>query len=742
MEDKELSVKLKKDRAAAAVLSRDYELATQLYTQLLSSDPENKELLFALGNLYERSGNNREAIPVYKKIVALDGQNVNALNSLGSIYRRLGKYNESIAVLEQAVIADEKDMQSFYNLGFTYRSMEKYDYAIKSFKIVIESKPDDVLAYNHLGAIYAIKNEQKKAISTFLMGLTIDPNHPVLHLNLAKSYEAIGNVQKAKQEYEATLRSNPGWLEAIDSYADLLISTGELKNASDLVTKSLNLHSDDSGLHTKMGQVYYFQEEFSSAETEFTEAVKFDSKNKKAFSFLAESYEKNGKLEQALQTMQQYEEAYPSDSEMLRQYASILLSNGKFNSASRKIKELYDKEPDSIQTLSLLSQYFICRGNDEKLSKCLSKIQKKSPNDLKYKLDMAKRYEQMEAYSKAETQLKEYLLSNPNDRDAEAFLASIYEKEGRLENALSLYQKLSADSENELKDSPVLTEEENVAGETLSSDSEPDTENPENAIPELPAEDEGEIVTEKTEELSELEAIEPRSDADLINNLIDSAREESEFNVNDIFDDTQNTKQINSFVPEEDLSLENSEKIDNSDEKVEQKTDSFAFSGSLILDAEKMLEKNEKSISPVQVAFEKSIPLATNVFYVKQEMPKLNTASEKFAKEKELFCKLKELAEFLPPEKKEEFHKSKYYMLLDYLIARFSLKKGLLSVANEFAHLDKSNKMLENASILSLTKETFSSMQDYIKSLNDPYTATALLKENTDLLAKMPTLEK
>ena len=79
-------------RAKAAVMSRDFTLASRLYKGLLRTDPENTSLLSELGSLFVKSNQDERALPLYKEIVRLEPQNINALNSLGAIYRRLKKY--------------------------------------------------------------------------------------------------------------------------------------------------------------------------------------------------------------------------------------------------------------------------------------------------------------------------------------------------------------------------------------------------------------------------------------------------------------------------------------------------------------------------------------------------------------------------------------------------------------------------------------------------------------------------
>ena len=214
--------KLTLGRAKAAVLARDFALAEELFKSLLVEEPESLELLGELGSLYLKTGRDEDALAVYKQIMDIDSHNLDAINNLGSIYRKLKRYRDSVSILEQGIILDENNIQLFYNLGFTYKDMEKYPGAIHCFEMVIAQNKDDVLAYNHLGSIYILQGDYGKAVDTLKRGLKIDQNHPVLHLNLARAYEKVGNNEAASLEYEAALRSRPGWLEAIDGYAECI----------------------------------------------------------------------------------------------------------------------------------------------------------------------------------------------------------------------------------------------------------------------------------------------------------------------------------------------------------------------------------------------------------------------------------------------------------------------------------------------------------------------------------------
>lgn len=474
--------KLTLGRARSAVLARDFMLAENLFKSLLEKEPDNIELLGELGSLFQKTGRDDDALAIYQQILDIDDKNLEAMNNLGSIYRKMKQYRESVSILEQGIIVDEHNIQLFYNLGFTYKEMEKYPGAIHCFEMVIAHNKDDVLAYNHLGSIYSLQGDYSKAIETLNRGVKVDPNHPVLHLNLAHAYEKVGNIDAASLEYEAALRSKPGWFEAIDGYADLLLSRDNVTHAQDLVGQALSLHPDSAGMHTKMGHVYSKLDSFSEAQAQYNEALSLEKNNTEALSGLADAYEADGKVLEALHTMEAYEQLSPEDLDMLRQYTHILLTSNKLTAAYDKIHKVFEKNPEDVKTLNLMGQYFICSGDEDKANECFQQIRSIDPSYVAYYKDGALRYDQMGNHEKAEQGLKKYLDVRPHDSKALSMLASNYEKQERFDDAQKIYSNLAEKHggnpsykqklENVNKKLLVIAPQELSSAELLEADSE------------------------------------------------------------------------------------------------------------------------------------------------------------------------------------------------------------------------------------------------------------------------------
>lgn len=490
-------------RAKSALLARDYQLAAKYYKTLISENPDIPDYKINLGNLYVKAGEDDKALDVFKTIEKSDSENLIVLMAMAGIYRRKRMFDESVAVLEQALLIGNNSPEDLatinYNLGFTYRQMGNNNEAVNCFENVIEQNPKDVLAYNHLGAIHALQGDQSKAIEAYQRGLKFDPNHPILHFNIARSYAEIGEFDKALSHYEAALRAKPGWIDAIEEYANLLLKSNKVEEAEETVQNALKLNPDDVKMHTSMGNVYNRKSIYDDAEIEFKKALSGDDEYTPALTGLARSLEKQGKHEEAAETINKAQRLNPDDVAVIKQSAHVLLSANFLAAAYEKISRLWEINQNDPQTISLLGQYYIGRGEDSKVEGCFDKIQEVAPDYKDVYRDWGVRYIQKGDNKKAEQYLKTAIQQNPRDSESMMYLGEVYEADKRPEDALAMYKMAShADVFNELsqKETAKLRNEgvkevsnmdfsDSIPEYTLSSNTDNTPENQDNKVPDL-----------------------------------------------------------------------------------------------------------------------------------------------------------------------------------------------------------------------------------------------------------------
>jgi len=435
-------------RVQTAKLTRDFAMATRLLRQGLEKYPDDVDLWKELGTCYVKSGNDKRAIDPFNQVLKLEPAEVDALNELGGIYRRLGEYDRSIAVLEQGLMTASDTLQINYNLGHTYKLAGRYDAAEECFNTVLEMNPRDVLAINHLGCIQALRGDHEKALMTYRRALQVDPNHPILHLNSARSYQALGKESEAKAAYENALKSKPGWKDAMNGYAELLMHSKDLGKCDSILEQALKINPESPELHSSKGNLNVRQGKYIDAENSYNTALDFDDENMNALNGVEQLYEKQGRNNDALKKIQRMVDLAPENLEYELRYSKLLINQKRLEEAGEKLKSLYQDNLDNTSYLNTLAQYFIRSGHVEKANGCFQRIAELEPGNVTYMRDAASQFYLNQQYDEAAESLDHYLQRKPNDPIALALRGDVYDKKDDPENALRSWKKALEFDEN------------------------------------------------------------------------------------------------------------------------------------------------------------------------------------------------------------------------------------------------------------------------------------------------------
>lgn len=168
----------------------DTARAIQNYLEAVKNDPKHALAYMELGIIFG-SKNNPIAIDYYKNSIASDSTDLNAYYNLGMYYQTHEMLNEAIDIYTKMGKIDPKYPYSFYNLGYLYLEILKVpDEAIKQFSGAIEAKPDYYEAYFNRGLAFEQVGNVYKAREDYQKALQIKTNYP----NAIEALNRIDNI--------------------------------------------------------------------------------------------------------------------------------------------------------------------------------------------------------------------------------------------------------------------------------------------------------------------------------------------------------------------------------------------------------------------------------------------------------------------------------------------------------------------------------------------------------------------
>ncbi|PIP37310.1 MAG: hypothetical protein COX19_17005 [Desulfobacterales bacterium CG23_combo_of_CG06-09_8_20_14_all_51_8] len=136
------------------------EASMRLITEGLEGDPENTDLLFELGVLYDRQKNTDRALEQMQAIVKLDPEHADALNYIGYSYADKGiRLDEAETMIKKALALKPDNGYIIDSLGWVYFQKGRLDEALAELQRAVALIPDDPVVLEHLGDIYAKRND-------------------------------------------------------------------------------------------------------------------------------------------------------------------------------------------------------------------------------------------------------------------------------------------------------------------------------------------------------------------------------------------------------------------------------------------------------------------------------------------------------------------------------------------------------------------------------------------------------
>jgi tetratricopeptide (TPR) repeat protein len=159
----------------------DYKKAEEIYLTGIEAVPDDPELHFNLGIVYDKLDRFEDMISEMRKTIEIDPDHENALNYLGYSFADKGiNLDEAISLVERALKIKPDNGAYVDSLGWAYYKKGWIDLAIQHLKRASELMPDDPVIMEHLGDVYIGMNMKVEAREEWLKSLEMNIGNPKL----------------------------------------------------------------------------------------------------------------------------------------------------------------------------------------------------------------------------------------------------------------------------------------------------------------------------------------------------------------------------------------------------------------------------------------------------------------------------------------------------------------------------------------------------------------------------------
>lgn len=339
--------------ALSEVKSNRMQDAITHYKTLAAHHPEKPNFQYNLACCYDAVGEYASAIAILAHLVLLNPKSVSMSRKLANIYIKVGKFLNAKELYEKIIVQGNVSYEIYYEFAHICVKTNDGDKAEKILKKVVELNPEFAPAHKDLGVLYLSKRLFDYAEDEFQKALKADANDFEVLFEYANFLHATTDFKKADEYYEKALAISFDNYEAVGFCALNKMLLGDLDKAYKMIEEVLSKVSNDGFMYFIAGKIKYLKKEYEDAKMYYIKSYELE----KAFDtehMLGMCYYELGEYEQANGIFKHLLEAYPLNVNLLLCSAKCYEKLGKQDEALETLDKIVDTFPECEEAQEMI----------------------------------------------------------------------------------------------------------------------------------------------------------------------------------------------------------------------------------------------------------------------------------------------------------------------------------------------------------------------------------------------------
>jgi tetratricopeptide (TPR) repeat protein len=284
---------------------KNFDSAFYYFQKGLELNPDNTIVLNNIGLAYYSTDKADSAAQYFQRVMEVSPENPYAANNLGLVFHKLRKADSAMYYYSKALDLKKDLVSAQYNIGRLMYEKKDYDEAKYFLRNLVEAHPDNTQALGTLELVFKQTNEFDSAIYYYTRSLQKGVTGVVMFNNLGRLFFSSEQFDSAAKWYNKAIEFDPS---SPVGYYNLGSVYANLRNPDSAIIqykKSLIIDPNYFTANLNLGVAYHELQQYDSAISYTRRAVLINPKENLPYYYLAQSFAKNKKPEDALRYLQQ-----------------------------------------------------------------------------------------------------------------------------------------------------------------------------------------------------------------------------------------------------------------------------------------------------------------------------------------------------------------------------------------------------------------------------------------------------
>jgi tetratricopeptide (TPR) repeat protein len=208
-------------------------------SQILKKKPNSLEALLLMARLMAKQGEQEKLKKTYEKILSLDPKNETVIYNLGVLEYEAENLDAALHHFERYRSSNPKDAEVCKILFDIYKRQKNDEDAFKQARILVELLPGEVVYYHYI--FDHLKGDYERIINIMEKGLKANPNDKDLRAYLVSAYLKTGKEKLAIKILEDNVKARPKDIDLLLQLARTQETLGELDKALETYERIIHI---------------------------------------------------------------------------------------------------------------------------------------------------------------------------------------------------------------------------------------------------------------------------------------------------------------------------------------------------------------------------------------------------------------------------------------------------------------------------------------------------------------------